>query len=606
MMKIIMTVRKFLPHRFRLKSLRVKFILSFLALGVIPLVLLAFLSYHAYLEILQQNVRSYSNEVLGRVERNIQIYLGDLDRMLELRNDYYILQFMKLSIINDIEGNQKFTYRLWENLNTLKNYKTDLRDVAITTLKGVKVGCYGVINVDLTQNDLFQALANRNMRDNTMVIYGPHGDWLGGNVFSVGRAIYGDYDNFLGIMSIDVELDLLARICSDIRLGKTGYVTLVDQNGRIIFHPQPDLIGKSVGLLFENPVGESWRTGYYTYGNRVVMGKTISPTNWSIIGISDRSELTAEMVMVSRLSLAMIIVTIGGIILVALLLSGYLTKPLKELQLSMRAAAENLHTNVQVRTDDEIGQLGRSFNQMLSRIRQLMDQSVQEQKKLRQTEMRALQEQIKPHFIYNTLEVIIGLLETNKNEDVIKMVEALGAFFRVSLSHGREMISINEEIEHIRNYLYIQRYRHGDKYDYRIQVDPEITRYKMLKLLLQPLVENAIYHGVRSLEDYNGLITVRGYLTQGTICFEVLDNGRGMPPGQVSSINAYLRGSTPPEQEKHGFGLRNVHERIVLAFGQEYGLGLQSELGKGTKVLLFLPLLGDERSVLEPVPGIGR
>ncbi|HBR28713.1 MAG TPA: hypothetical protein DD789_04630, partial [Firmicutes bacterium] len=165
-------------------------------------------------------------------------------------------------------------------------------------------------------------------------------------------------------------------------------------------------------------------------------------TNWSIIGISDRSELTAEMVTVSRLSLVMIIVTIGGIILVALLLSGYLTKPLKELQLSMRAAAENLHTNVQVRTDDEIGQLGRSFNQMLSRIRQLMDQSVQEQKKLRQTEMRALQEQIKPHFIYNTLEVIIGLLETNKNEDVIKMVEALGAFFRVSLSHGREMISI--------------------------------------------------------------------------------------------------------------------------------------------------------------------
>ncbi|HBR28714.1 MAG TPA: histidine kinase, partial [Firmicutes bacterium] len=117
-----------------------------------------------------------------------------------------------------------------------------------------------------------------------------------------------------------------------------------------------------------------------------------------------------------------------------------------------------------------------------------------------------------------------------------------------------------------------------------------------LKLLLQPLVENAIYHGVRSLKDYNGLITVRGYRSQGTICFEVLDNGRGMPPGQVSSINAYLREGTPPEQEKHGFGLRNVHERIVLAFGQEYGLGLQSELGKGTKVLLSLPLLVDERS----------
>jgi two-component system sensor histidine kinase YesM len=399
---------------------------------------------------------------------------------------------MKLSIVNDIEGNQKFTYRLWENLNTIKNYKDDLRDVSITTLKGVKVGCYGVLNVDLSQNDLFQALANRNMRDNTMVIYGPHEDWLGGNVFSVGRAIYGDYDNFLGFMSFDVELQLLARICRDIRLGKTGYVTLVDQNGRIIFHPQKDLIGKSVGLLFENPVGESWRTGYYTYGNRVVMGKIISPTNWSIVGISDLSELTAEMMKVSQLSLTMIIITIVGIILVALLLSGFLTKPLKELQLSMRVAAENLNTNVKVRTNDEIGQLSQSFNQMLSRIRELMNQSVQEQKKLRQTEMRALQEQIKPHFIYNTLEVIIGLLETNKNEDVIKMVEALGAFFRVSLSHGRELISIKEEIEHIRNYLYIQRFRHGDKYDYRIEVEPEISHYKTLKLLLQPLVENAI------------------------------------------------------------------------------------------------------------------
>ena len=238
MIKINKQMWKGLSHLFRLKSLRMKFILSFLVLSLLPLILLASLSYHAYLEILQQNVRSYSKEVLDRVERNIQIYLDDLDRMLELRNDYYILQFMKLSIVNDIEGNQKFTYRLLENLKTIKNYKDDLRDVSITTLKGVKVGCYGVLNVDLSQNDLFQALANRNMRDNTMVIYGPHEDWLGGNVFSVGRAIYGDYDNFLGFMSFDVELQLLARICRDIRLGKTGYVTLLIKNGRIIFHPQ--------------------------------------------------------------------------------------------------------------------------------------------------------------------------------------------------------------------------------------------------------------------------------------------------------------------------------------------------------------------------------
>ncbi|NLC53843.1 MAG: sensor histidine kinase [Firmicutes bacterium] len=591
MRKFIATLGKVFQNIFRLKSLRTKFIVSFTGLSLIPLILLAFLSYYTYLEILQQNVRTYTETVISRVERNLQIYLSDLERILDLRNDYYILQFLKLSMIDDIEGNQKYTYRLWENLNNIKKYKTDLREVSITTLEGVKIGCYGVTNVDLSQNKLFQILINRTTQDNTMAIYGPHDDWLGGKVFSVGCGIYGDYDNFLGIMSIDVELDLLARICRDIRLGKTGYVTLVDQNGQIIFHPQPELIGKSVGLLLGNPVGETWRSGYYTHGNRVILGKTLTPANWSIIGISDRAELIAEMTTVARMSFALIVGSIIAVILVALLLAGVLTKPLKELQSSMWAAADDLNTIVPVRTNDEIGQLGQTFNQMLSQIRRLMRQSVQEQKKLRQIEMRALQEQIKPHFIYNTLEVIIGLLETEQNEDVIKMVEALGAFFRISLSQGRELISIKEEVEHIRNYLYIQKLRHGEKYDYQIEVEDDITRNKTLKLLLQPLVENAIYHGVRSLESNDGLIIIKGYGANETICFEVIDNGPGMPASQVAAINRYLRGDRSEEQGKHGFGLRNVHERIVLAFGQEYGLWLTSTLDQGTKVVLRLPLI---------------
>lgn len=590
-MKTVKRKRKYFYNFSRFKSLRVKFSLSFMLLSLIPLVLLAFLSYYTYLEILQQNVRSYTEAVIERVERNLHIYLSDLESILKQRNDYYILQFIKLSLIDDIEGNRKYTFRLWENFNNIKNFKTDLRDVAITTLKGVRISCYGVINVDLAQNELFQTLANRTTQDNTMVLYGPYADWLGGDVFSVGCGIYGDYDNFLGMMSIDVELDLLKRICSDIRLGKTGYVTIVDQNGRIIFHPQQDLIGQSVGLLLGNPVGETWRTGYYTYGNRVIMGKTFSPVNWSIIGISNRSELIEEMTKVARISLALIIGSIFAVILVAFLLAGLLTKPLKELQSSMRTAANDLNTAVTIRTNDEIGQLGQSFNQMLTRIRQLMDQSVQEQKKLRQTEMKALQEQIKPHFIYNTLEVIIGLLETNQNEDVIKMVEALGAFFRISLSHGQELITIREEVEHIRNYLYIQKFRHGDKYDYRIEVDKDILAQNTLKLLLQPIVENAIYHGVRAVEKNGGLITIKGYNQKEDICFEVIDNGKGMPAELVEEINNYLQKKSTSNQEKHGFGLRNVNDRIVLAFGQEYGLQINAELGKGTKVILRIPLI---------------
>jgi two-component system sensor histidine kinase YesM len=417
---------------------------------------------------------------------------------------------------------------------------------------------------------------------------------MGGSVFSVGQAIRGDYDNILGIMSIDVEMGLLDRICNDIRLGKTGYVMLVDGNGRIIYHPKAELIGKPVSFLLGKPLSNEWETSSLAsqigHGNQAVT-KNFAMANWRIIGVSNQAELAREMQKATGLTLALIICSIFVVIVVALFLANLLTRPIKELQLSMRLASEDLNTNVVVRTNDEIGQLGEAFNQMLARIRQLMEQGVQEQKKLRRTEMIALQEQIKPHFIYNTLDLIIGLLETNKNEDVIKMVEALGAFFRISLSHGQEFITIRDEVEHIRNYLYLQRFRHGEKYDYRLEVDAWLLERKTIKLILQPLVENAIYHGVRELERQDGLISVKGYHSEGQAYFEVIDNGLGMSPEKVEEINNLLHGNVVYAGEQRYFGLRNVNERIVLAFGKEYGLSITSTLGRGTRVVVHLPLI---------------
>jgi Predicted signal transduction protein with a C-terminal ATPase domain len=559
------------------------------------MIILGFFTYQVYLDILQRNIQSYTSEVIDRVDRNLDIYLSDLERLLELRNDYYNVQFIKLSMAGDIEGNRKFTFRLWENLNNIRNYKTELRDVSVTTLGGVTVGCYGTTHTDLLQNELFQTLANRTFKDDKTAIWGPHPDWLGGQVFSVGKAIHGDYDNFLGMMCIDVDVELLNRICGNIRLGKTGYIMLVDENNRIIYHPKPELIGRSLGVLLGKSSITDWKQGFTTKigpGNQMIAVKTFSQANWRIIGLSNRFELATEMQKITSLSLIIILVTIIMLMLIAIYFASLLTNPLKELQQSMRQASEDLNTNVKISATDEIGQLGESFNQMLARIRRLMEQSVQEQQKLRRTEMIALQEQIKPHFIYNTLDLIIGLLETNKNEDVINMVEALGAFFRTSLSHGQEYISIREEVDHIRNYLYIQRFRHGDKYDYQIELDEELLNKKTLKLILQPLVENAIYHGVRLLERPGGLITVKGYFQGEHVYFEIIDNGQGMPASLVNDIINCLQGTAAVEDEKRFFGLKNVNERIILAFGKEYGLDVESVINEGTKVTVHLPLLG--------------
>jgi two-component system sensor histidine kinase YesM len=158
--------------------------------------------------------------------------------------------------------------------------------------------------------------------------------------------------------------------------------------------------------------------------------------------------------------------------------------------------------------------------------------------------------------------------------------------FRTSLSHGQEYITIWEETEHVRNYLYLQKTRHGDKYNYLLEIDPQILGNKTIKLILQPLVENAIYHGVRELEGREGLIRVKGNLVAEKICFEVVDNGAGMSPEQIIKINRCLKES---EADQRFFGLRNVHERIVLAYGPEYGLELRATPGGGVTAVLWLP-----------------
>lgn len=576
----------------RMNSIRAKFILALMVLSLVPLILLAFFSYRIYLDILKNNVQTYTQEVIDRVDRNLQIYLNDLNQMLELRNDYYNLQFIKLSMAGNIEENRKYTFRVWENLNNIKKIKSDLRDVSIITTSGIKISCLGITHLNLDDHILYQTLAKYPVYHDQAAFWGPHPDWLGGQVFSVGQAIRGDYDNLLGIMNIDIEMELIDRICRNIKLGKAGYIMLIDQNDQIVYHPISELIGQSVSIILGNTPVSGWKPGFYSIPyNQNITIKEIHPTHWKIVGISNQNELIHEMQKISQISLVLILCTIIVIIIVAFVLAGLLTQPIKKLQDSMQLAANDLNTNVVIRTNDEIGQLGRSFNQMLERIRQLMDQSVQEQKKLRRTEMIALQEQIKPHFIYNTLELIIGLLETNKNEDVIKMVEALGVFFRTSLSHGQEFISIKEEIEHIRNYLYIQRFRHGDKYNYEFDIDERLFSHKTIKLILQPLVENAIYHGIRELEQIEGRIIIKGYLQNDLVYFDIIDNGLGMPTEKVDEINLCLRGFKTEETEKRYFGIRNVNERIQLVFGKEYGLAIKSTPGAGTKVTVWIPAI---------------
>ena len=247
------------------------------------------------------------------------------------------------------------------------------------------------------------------------------------------------------------------------------------------------------------------------------------------------------------------------------------------------------HNNV-----DEIAELGMSFNIMIGRIRELLDAKVKEQENLKKAELRALQAQINPHFLYNTLDTIIWMTESKKTDEVIEIVRALSSFFRISLSKGRDWITIGEEIERTRNYLTIQKMRYRDIVDYQIEMDEAVVGNTVLKLVLQPLVENALYHGVKNKRQ-GGTITVRAKpLKEDQILLQVEDNGIGFTPEKLAQLQAELADDSGEIKLESGFGIGNVNQRIRLYYGREYGVSIKSEYSAGTCVTIVIPARRDE------------
>jgi two-component system sensor histidine kinase YesM len=239
---------------------------------------------------------------------------------------------------------------------------------------------------------------------------------------------------------------------------------------------------------------------------------------------------------------------------------------------------------------DEISELGMSFNIMIGRIRELLDSKIREQENLKKAELRALQAQINPHFLYNTLDTIVWMAEANKTDQVIEIVRALSSFFRIALSKGKDWIPIQQEIEHVRSYLTIQKMRYRDILDFEIDVDQDVLDGTILKLTLQPLVENALYHGIKSKRN-GGIIAVRARRAEpNLILLEVEDDGVGFTPYKLAQIQASLNDeSSEITLKESGFGLENVNKRIKLYYGRQYGITVQSQYQSGTRVTLAIP-----------------
>jgi two-component system sensor histidine kinase YesM len=287
---------------------------------------------------------------------------------------------------------------------------------------------------------------------------------------------------------------------------------------------------------------------------------------------------------------------IGGLTMFMAIIAAYFfTSSIAKPVLNLRSLMKRVeHGDLSVRfsraPDDEIGELGLGFNEMIERIQSLIDQVYSEQQSKRDAELRILQEQIKPHFLYNTLDTIQWMAQEHRVDDVVSMVGALTSLFRIGLNKGRELISLSDEIEHVQSYLCIQKMRYEEKFDYAIECDSTLRSRRVLRLMLQPLVENAIYHGIKEKRGH-GRLSVDARVESGDLILSVMDDGVGMSDVSLALLNESLEDGKPIAG---GYGIHNVHERIRLTYGKPYGLYYKSVYGEGTTAIVRHPLLDSE------------
>lgn len=302
-----------------------------------------------------------------------------------------------------------------------------------------------------------------------------------------------------------------------------------------------------------------------------------------------REGIRTDISLALRTSIFVFAAILLGVVMFSRRIMQSITVPIRKLsEVTKQAGRGDFAVRVQEDSDDELAVLNANFNRMVERIGQLVEHIRIEQITLRQTELKVLQAQINPHFLYNTLDSIIWLAEAGKKEEVVQMVSALSDFFRTTLSKGKDYITLKEEEKHIRSYLQIQQFRYRDILEYEIDIQEELYPYSILKLTLQPLVENALYHGIKNKRGI-GHIQVVAREEKENIVFCVHDNGIGMKPEQLAHVEELLERDLLKEGEPSGFGLFNVNQRLQLNYGSEYGLKINSIYGEGTTVTAIIP-----------------
>lgn len=392
------------------------------------------------------------------------------------------------------------------------------------------------------------------------------------------------------ILSIDFKYTSFKSLFENLSFSKGSYIYVVDKDNEILYHKDMQLIKN--GLVKENNLElknylEGFNSENFLGIKRSIIIKNIEATEWKIVGVREERGLLLKSLKIKLFIIFILFYIIFVLVVINAYISAIITKPIKKLEKSLTELENNnLEADIYIGGSYEIMHLGTSIKNMSLSIKKLMQDIVREHEEKRKIEFDTLQAQINPHFLYNTLDIIVWMIENENKQGAVKVVTALARFFRISLSKGQNIISVKNEIEHVKNYLMIQQMRFKNKFRYEIDLPEELYSYQSLKLILQPIVENAIYHGMEFM-DGDGLINIEVKKEDDKLLFIISDNGFGIREENIKNI---LEAKIDISKRSSGIGIRNVNERIKIYFGKEYGINIESILDVGTKVYIYLPL----------------
>lgn len=572
-------------------SIRYSIFIYFTITALVAIIIIGFSLYTRFSDQLTDEVQKENQILMNQVSRSVDSYLRG---MMKLSDAIYYSVVKNTDISEPSIGSQmKLLYD--SNVDSLENIALFSREGEL--LKAVPAARLKT-DLDVTQEEWFQETLKKTENLHFSL---PHVQYIFDNaegqyhwVISVSRAVEITQGAYVsqGVLLLDIRYSSLEQLLNSVALGNAGYIYLIGDDGKLICHPKNQLIDS--GRVQENHRETvNWRDGIHEEifqgEKRFVTVKTVGYTGWKLVGITPAKGISFSGVKTRLFIVFVILLILFLLVLINYYISSRITNPIHELENSVGELEDgNLEAEISIKGSYEIQHLGRSITSMAQQIQVLMKDIVAEHESKRKSEFDTLQSQINPHFLYNTLDIIVWMIENEQKSEAVKVVTALARFFRISLSRGKSIIRVSDELEHVRNYLMIQHMRFKNKFTYQIQADDDVLEMASLKLMLQPLVENAIYHGMEFM-DGDGEILIRASKKGDELLFSIEDNGLGMCPEQVERLLTDT--SHVPSRRGSGIGVRNVNERIRLYFGEDYGLEIDSEPDEGTRIYIHLPVV---------------